>query len=57
MSEGICTYPHVPDQHSTFDTKAIVATHREAHYVPDQSLGNVTDLPITEHATDTPPPP
>ncbi|MFB7176947.1 Tn3 family transposase [Streptomyces sp. NPDC056257] len=25
MSEGICTYPHVSDQHSTFDTKAIVA--------------------------------
>jgi TnpA family transposase len=31
----------------------MVATHREAHYVLDEILGNATDLPITEHATDT----
>jgi TnpA family transposase len=31
----------------------IVATDREAHYVLDEILGNATDLPITEHATDT----
>ncbi len=30
-----------------------MATHREAHYVLDEPLGNATDLPITEHATDT----
>ncbi|WP_369028009.1 Tn3 family transposase, partial [Nocardia farcinica] len=30
-----------------------VATKREAHYVLDEILGNATDLPITEHATDT----
>jgi len=30
-----------------------VATDREAHYVLDEILGNATDLPITEHATDT----
>ncbi|WP_308031157.1 Tn3 family transposase [Streptomyces sp. CoH27] len=30
-----------------------MATHREAHYVLDEILGNATDLPITEHATDT----
>jgi TnpA family transposase len=30
-----------------------VATHREAHYVLDEILGNATDLPITEHATGT----
>lgn len=41
------------DQHSTYGTKVIVATHREAHYVLDELLGNATDLPITEHATDT----
>ena len=35
------------------DTKVIVATRREAHYVLDEILGNATDLPITEHATDT----
>ena len=31
----------------------IVATDREAHYVLDEILGNATDQPITEHATDT----
>lgn len=53
VNEGISTYTHVSDQHSTFGTKVIVATHREAHYVLDEILGNATDLPITEHATDT----
>jgi Tn3 transposase DDE domain len=52
VSEGISTCTHVSDQHSTFGTKAIVATHREAHYVLDEILGNATDLPIIEHATD-----
>src|SRR6266487_781887 len=51
--EGLSTYSHVSDQHSTYGTKVIVATHREAHYVLDELLGNATDLPITEHATDT----
>ena len=36
-----------------FGTKVIVATDREAPYVLDEILGNQTDLPITEHATDT----
>ncbi|WP_436776396.1 Tn3 family transposase [Yinghuangia sp. YIM S09857] len=27
-------------------------TEREAHYVLDEILGNATNLPITEHATD-----
>lgn len=53
VEEGISTYTHVSDQHSTFGTKVIVATHREAHYVLDEILGNATDLPVTEHATDT----
>jgi TnpA family transposase len=51
--EGLSTYTHVSDQHSTYGTKVLVATHREAHYVLDELLGNATDLPITEHATDT----
>jgi Tn3 transposase DDE domain len=50
--QGISTYTHVSDQHSTFDTKVIVATAPESHYVLDGILGNETDLPITEHATD-----
>ncbi len=51
--EGLSTYTHVSDQHATYGTKVIVATDREAHYVLDEILGNATDLPITEHATDT----
>ncbi len=47
------TYTHVTDQHATYGTKIIVATKREAHYVLDEILGSATDLPITEHATDT----
>jgi TnpA family transposase len=30
-----------------------VPTAREAHYVLDDFLGNATDLPVYEHATDT----
>lgn len=53
VGEGISTYTHVSDQHTTYGTKVIVATDREAHYVLDEILGNTTDLPISEHATDT----
>jgi TnpA family transposase len=49
----LSSYTHVSDQHSTFGTKVIVPTAREAHYVLDDFLGNATDLPIYEHATDT----
>ncbi len=49
----LSTYTHVTDQHTTYGTKIIVATKREAHYVLDEILGNATDVPITEHATDT----
>lgn len=49
----LSTYTHVTDQHATYGTKIIVATKREAHYVLDEILGNSTDLPIAEHATDT----
>lgn len=52
-NEGLSTYTHVTDQHATYGTKVIVATRREAHYVLDEILGNATDLPISEHATDT----
>lgn len=53
VDEGISTYTHVSDQHSTYGTKVIPATDREAVYVLDEILGNDTDLPIVEHATDT----
>ena len=51
--EGLSTYTHVTDQHTTYGTKVIVVTKREAHYVLDEILGNATDIPVTEHATDT----
>ena len=51
--EGLSTYTHVSDQHSTYGTKVIVPTTRAAHYVLDDFPGNATDLPIAEHATDT----
>jgi TnpA family transposase len=49
----LSTYTHVSDQWSTYGTKIIVPTAREAHFALDEFLGNETDLPITEHATDT----
>ena len=51
--QGLSTYTHVSDQHSTYGTKVLVPTAREAHFVLDDLLGNATDLPIREHATDT----
>jgi hypothetical protein len=32
----------VTDQHTTYGTKIIVATKREAHYVLDEILGNAS---------------
>ncbi|MFF7945154.1 Tn3 family transposase [Nocardia gamkensis] len=51
--QGLSTYTHVTDQHTTYGTKVIVTTRREAQYVLDEILSNATDLSITEHATDT----
>jgi TnpA family transposase len=51
--QGVSAYTHVSDQHSTFDTKVIAATSPESPYVLDGILGNQTDLPVIEHATDT----
>jgi TnpA family transposase len=36
-----------------YGAKVIVVTKSEATYVLDEILGNQTDLPIAEHATDT----
>ena len=51
--QGLSTYTHVSDQHSTFDTTVIAATDPESPYVLDGILGNQTDLLIAEHAADT----
>ncbi len=51
--QGVSAYTHVSDQHSTFGTKVIAATDPESPYALDGILGNQTDLPVTEHATDT----
>jgi TnpA family transposase len=51
--QGVSAYTHVSDQHSTYATKVIAATSPESPNVLDGILGNQTDLPVTEHATDT----
>jgi TnpA family transposase len=51
--QGISSYTHVSDQHTTFATRVIPATASESHYVLDDVLGNDTDLPNAEHSTDT----
>ena len=52
-SDGQTTYTHVSDQHSTYGTKVIPTTWREAVAVLDEIFGNPTDLAIAEHTTDT----
>ena len=53
LDEGVTQYTHVSDQHSTYGTQIIVSTERDATYVLDEILGNTTELPILEHATDS----
>jgi len=53
VDEGITTYTHVSDQHTTFGTQVIVSTERDATFTLDEILGNTTELDITEHTTDT----
>jgi TnpA family transposase len=51
--QGFTTYTHVSDQHSTYAAKVIMAYAPEAHFTLDGIFGNITDLPIVEHSTDT----
>jgi TnpA family transposase len=53
LDEGTTTYTHVSDQHSTYGTKVIPTTWREAVAVLDEIFGNPTVLPLGEHTTDT----
>lgn len=53
IDQGVTTYCHVSDQHSTYGTQIIVSTERDGLYVLDEILGNTTELPIVEHTTDT----
>ncbi len=53
LHEGVTTYCHVSDQHSTYGTQVIVSTDRDGLYVLDEILGNTTELPIIEHTTDS----
>ena len=39
----LSTYTHVSDQWSTYGTKIIVPTAREAHFALDEFLGNATE--------------
>ena len=53
VDQGGTSYTHISDQHTTYGTRIIVTTDRDATYVLDEILGNTTDLPIAEHTTDT----
>ncbi len=53
LDEGTTTYTHVSDQHSTYGTKVIPTTWRDAVAVLDEIFGNPTDLPLGEHTVDT----
>lgn len=49
LDEGHHHHTHASDQHSTYGTKIIPTTWREAVAVLDEIFGNPTDLPIAEH--------
>lgn len=51
--EGLTTYAHVSDQHTTFGTQIIVSTERDAAFTLDEILGNTSDLAPVEHTVDT----
>ena len=53
VHEGLKSYTHVSDQHSTFGTQIIVSTERDATFTLDEILGNTTELPLLEHTTDS----
>ncbi|MGH2669931.1 MAG: Tn3 family transposase, partial [bacterium] len=53
LEEGVTAYLWVSDQHSTYGTQIIVPTERDGLFTLDEILGNTTELPILEHATDT----
>jgi TnpA family transposase len=53
VHEGLTSYTHVSDQHSTYGTQIIVSTERDATFTLDEILGNTTELPIAEHTTDS----
>ncbi|KUN86743.1 hypothetical protein AQJ64_05400 [Streptomyces griseoruber] len=42
--QGLSTYTHVSDQHTTFGTKVIVVSRREAHYVLDDRMDPQRDV-------------
>jgi hypothetical protein len=53
VHEGLTSYTHVSDQHSTFGTQIIISTERDATFTLDEILGNTTELPLLEHTTDS----
>lgn len=51
--KGLTYYTWTSDQYSQFGTKVIPATMRDATVVLDEILDNETELPLTQHSTDT----
>jgi len=53
VHEGLTSYTHISDQHSTYGSQIIVSTERDATFTLDEILGNTTELPIVELTTDS----
>jgi TnpA family transposase len=53
VHEGLTSYTHISDQHSTYGTQISVSTERDATFTLDEILGNTTELAIVEHTTDS----
>lgn len=53
LDQGVTSYLWVSDQHSTYGTAIITPTERDGLFTLDEILGNTSELPIIEHATDT----
>src|ERR1017187_2456946 len=49
----LSTYTHVSDQWSTYGTKIILPTAREAHYALDEFLGNATAARIGRSSSES----
>lgn len=52
-NQGVTIYTHTADQYSQFGSRIVGVTERDATYVLNEILANQTDLPLSQHTTDT----
>jgi TnpA family transposase len=53
LKEGTTTHTYVCDQHSTYGTRVLPTTWREAVALLDEIFGNAIDLPLGGHTVNT----